>query len=158
MKIFILFAFLLSGCTSMTLRPYQGELKKTFTEPTKLSKQEAYEKTLVWLSKTIKDSNEAIKMKDLQLGRIVAKVTYPCKGLKRPDVVISIDSTDVAFNIDVAAKDKIVKYELEMTGFKRDLGSSIGSAEYFIAEDKGQKEAVEVCFENLKNHLRDSLK
>jgi hypothetical protein len=148
----------LSGCSSMMLKPYQGELKKTFIEETDLKKEESFERSSVWLAKNLGDSNAAIKINDAKNGRLVAKIIYACKGLKRPDVVGGEDSTPVKFDVDIAAKDKKVKYELEMKGFTRDLvHAGLGMVDYVIAEAPGQTEVVNACFENLKKDLKSAL-
>lgn len=156
-NIFILvMASTLVSCASMQLKPFK-DTKATFIEETDRSKSDAFERTAVWLAKNLGDSNSAIKINDTSSGRLVAKITFPCKGLKRPDVIPNIASTDVQFNVDVAFKDKKVKYELEMLGFTRNLGAYGGNQHYFIAEATGQDVAVKNCFDDLKKSLKEAI-
>jgi hypothetical protein len=147
----------LIACAGMEMKKYNGEKKKTYIETITLNKSDAYEKSMVWLAKNLGDSNQAIKVKDKELGRIVARVSYACVGFKRPDLAFGIpDSTDINFNVDVAIKDKKIKYELEILGFNKQV-PRVGNLDMDISDAEGQKEAIESCFISLKKDLYKSL-
>lgn len=79
---------LLVACGSMILKPIDPKhTKKEWVIKTNQPKSVAFAKSLSFLSKYINDSNSAIKMRDQKLGRIIAKVSIPCKNFKRPDYV-----------------------------------------------------------------------
>ncbi len=154
--ILISLALFLSSCAGMKLKKYKGNHKATFIEKTTYKKDQAYEGTMVYLAKHIDNSNYAIRMKDKGAGRIVAKIKYGCKGIKRPDVIVHIESTPMDMNVDVSIRDMKIKYELEITGFKKDVGQ-YGIFDMYIAEAPGQKEAVNNCFKQLKTELFKAL-
>lgn len=59
-----------------------GERAKTYEFTTKIDKKKSFQKISIWSAKTFANSNETVKMKDAELGVLVAKGNLPCKALK----------------------------------------------------------------------------
>lgn len=55
---------------------------KTYNLDTKLDKKMSFQKLVIWSAKTFANSNESIKMKDPEMGVLVAKGNISCKALK----------------------------------------------------------------------------
>jgi len=55
---------------------------KSYEIITKLDKKKSFQKITIWSAKTFTNANEAIKLKDAELGVIVAKGNLPCEALK----------------------------------------------------------------------------
>lgn len=60
----------------------KNQREASFSVETKLDKNKAFQKLLIWSSKAINDSNESIKLKDQENGILIAKVTVDCDVLK----------------------------------------------------------------------------
>ncbi len=136
---------LLIGCANMMMKPMsEKELKTSKVLKHSMSADKAYEKTLIFLTKKLSNSNFSIKMKDKDLGKIILKFSHSCEWLKRPDIVVKVQSTDIFYTGEISFKDKKTKYDVKMESFYRgELGDSQGR--FWIAQDKGQKEAVQKC-------------
>ena len=156
-SLWILSLVCIIGCSSMMLNELPEEKRVTVKIiESKFSKIELFESASSFLAKHIKDSNHAFKIRDKDSGKIIAKVSTECFGLKRPDVITSIDSTPVNITADLSFKDKKVRVEVVMTSFWKS-GIYGTSAEMFIAEDKGQDVIVKMCNEKFINLLEEQL-
>lgn len=158
MKYLCLFATLMViSCGSMTLKPLEKKyLKNDWVIKNNTSKKQAYERSLVFISKYITDSNSAIKVKDKELGRIMAKVIIPCVGFKRPDIINTLKSTDIAYNIDLSFKKGRSKIEIENLGFTKQI-YGYPSMKVFVAQAEGQKEAVAKCMTEIKDIFKKAI-
>lgn len=150
--IVVVSAFLVSSCANMYMKPLNAKKRETSRViKAKKSKKQSFDSALVFLSKSVKNSNHAIKLKDREGGKIVAKINYTCIGLKRPDVVTPISETDVTYTVEVGFKPKKMRVIVVAESFMKGLG--LNAYEQFIAQDKGQNEAVQKC----NNELIDAI-
>lgn len=58
-----------------------AEREKSYSFATKLDKKKAFQKIVVWSAKTFANANETIKLKDAEMGMLVAKGNLSCKAL-----------------------------------------------------------------------------
>ncbi|MBY0316332.1 MAG: DUF4468 domain-containing protein [Bdellovibrionales bacterium] len=149
----------LSGCAAMSLKAVdQKDLIHSYVIENKKSKSENYQSALVFFSKNLVDSNQAIKMQDKESGRIITRMIHVCDDLLRPDVVNITTGkipTEIQYNIETLVKDKKVKLNLEMTGVNaQTLG---GNMQRPIAQAKGQEQAIKKCSDKLKNFILEGL-
>jgi len=121
---------LLSSCAGMMLKPMEQKYLSTTTiQKIDMDKEQAFNSTLSYLAKNIQNSTHAIRLKDKEQGKIIAKIGTNCKGLKRPDVIIHKPNL---------------------------AGVEVGGN--FIAQAKGQDEAVKSCNKQLISDIIKGIK
>lgn len=81
-----------------------GERAKSYDLETKLDKKKSFQKILVWSARTFANSNESIKMKDSEMGMLIAKGNLPCKALKIGNGYA--DNQRVEFTLEMIVDDK----------------------------------------------------
>ncbi len=89
--------------------------QKAYIIETKHKKTKNYNKSLIYLSKSIGDSNSAIKAKDKDEGMVVMKGLVVCDVLKQ----LGAPSMNLEFSLTINSKDKKVRMlfeDLRMTG------------------------------------------
>ena len=103
----MLFTILLSakgfGFGAPDLLP-ASERAKAFVVTTKLDKKKSFQKISVWAAKTFANSNETIKLRDSDMGVIIAKGVIDCKALKLGNGYGQ--NQKLSFTLEVAAANK----------------------------------------------------
>ncbi len=100
----------LSSCTTAQLLP-TDQRQVAFVDQTSVKKAEAYKRALAYLSKTYKDANHAIKVRDESGGQIVADGNVECDAFKGGALDGAIYT--LKFNLDFQAKDNKVRTSFE---------------------------------------------
>ncbi len=156
MKIIFLINLLFVSCATLKEESKENRTYVKIFE-TKNNKNDNFNNTNTFLAKSLNNSNFAIKLSDKDSGKIIAKIKYPCKGLKRPDVVVKINETLVDYTVDISFKDKKIKIETIMEGFTKELGLGYGNMSMFIAQDEGQDVVVRKCNQSLVEDIKQGI-
>ncbi len=77
-KAIILLALYLSSCVTLATRQ-ERTISKVIN--TTVTKEEAYNRALVWFAKNLNNSNWAVQVKDEKTGRIIANIRYTCSNI-----------------------------------------------------------------------------
>lgn len=104
--VLLIAALLAANC--VTLAPPEQRKKEIIREASG-SKQKLWEKAFVFLAKTYNDSNEALKYKDKEAGRIVGQISLSCNAVSQANVAFG-NPPSIKANLDFTSKDN--KYRL----------------------------------------------
>lgn len=137
--------FVLASCAKFV--PYNGPKSKEEIIQTGKSKNAAYDDSLAFLAKYVRNSNDAIKVKEKDTGRIVAKITYSCKLMT---VLNDPFDADVGFDVDLSFKDKRVKSLITLTGYMDGMDPATATMKsYPIYQSEKQPEQIQACLDEL---------
>lgn len=141
--------FLVSCSTGDFKTVDKNSIKFTEIKETKLTKKEAFLRVVSYLSKTLNDSNYAIKLKNEDTGEVVSQISIPCNEMKK-----SLDMFDyrIHYLLTVNTKDNKVKVDLEVIALKA-IGTTM--FESVIAESQVPK--IPLCNQKVLNGLYKSL-
>lgn len=100
----------LAGWGSPTLLP-EKDRKTELSISHTLDQKKAYIKTLIFLSKKFGDANSAIKLKEPDLGLIVAKGNIDCKAMNMGNGFAKEES--ISFDVEFVLENKkaVIKFE-----------------------------------------------
>ncbi len=147
----IILSLLLSSCANfnpfnplVSMKPYQGPTSKEVVVQTGKNKTETFNDTVVFLSKILRDSNDAIKIKDEKAGIISAHMIYPCLG----------DSEfEPRFNVEIGLKEGRAKILVTMTELKNLSPSSRLPASLPLVESEHASKKFPACINGLVTDL-----
>ena len=129
-----------------------GDRSKTYELTTKQDKKKGFAKLSIWAAKTFADSNESIKMKDVDLGVLVVKGNLSCKALKIGNGYG--ENQRLELSIEATIEDK--KLEIKVTDV---LGRANGA--YDDAARPSTKDematAVKECIDPFVNQIKTEL-
>lgn len=125
---------------------------KTYEFVTKLDKKKSFQKITIWSAKTFANSNETIKLKDPELGVLIAKGNISCKALKLGNGYG--ENQIVEFTLEITANDK--KTEVKITDL---IGKSTSAYDDGARPSKKEemdavtKECLDSYIEEIKKEL-----
>ncbi|TGK04029.1 DUF4468 domain-containing protein [Leptospira semungkisensis] len=109
-KNIILLSFLaFISCVSLSPKK---EREVSFISETKIKKDEAYDRALIWFAKNLNNSNWAVQIKDKPNGRIVSNVKYQCNKMDSFGSIVG-DVDYISFSLDVTTKDNKIRVIFE---------------------------------------------
>ncbi|TGK45539.1 DUF4468 domain-containing protein [Leptospira bouyouniensis] len=79
---------------------------------TKVSKDDAYDRALIWFAKNLNNSNWAVQVKDKPNGRIVSNIKLLCPNMSAFQSSIG-NKNYIDFSVDLTLKDKKVRIIFE---------------------------------------------
>lgn len=123
------------GWGAPTILP-EGERIKKYTIKSEKEKKAIYTKLLIYTAKTFTNSSESIKLKDAELGMIIAKGNISCTALKIGNGYG--EDQRLSFTISLEAKDKELEIEISEI-----IGRSIGT--YDDASRPSTKEELDIA-------------
>lgn len=142
--------FILSSCASALKK---DEATNIFIEKTSLSKSQAFNQVLGYLAKTLNDSNEAIKLKDKEAGKIIAKIGVDCNDLR---AFADVTSYVAYYTLEVDVKDKKLRLNIVGESYSQfNINGSIITANSPM--HSGHKDGQKVCAKEIKNKLISSI-
>lgn len=125
---------------------------KTYEVTTKHDKKKGFAKLNIWAAKTFADANESIKMKDAELGVLVAKGNLSCKALKMGNGYG--ENQRVELSLEATVEDKKIEIKIaEILG--RADGAYDDAARPSTKEemDLAVKECVDPFVDQIKSEL-----
>lgn len=129
-----------------------ADRSKTYELTTKHDKKKGFAKLSIWAAKTFADANESIKMKDADLGVLVAKGNLSCKALKVGNGYG--ENQRVELSLEATVEDKKVEIKVaEVLG--RADGAYDDAARPSTKEEMAAavKECVDPFVEQIKSEL-----
>lgn len=148
---FILFPSLVLAWGAPNLLP-TDQRTKTFELTTKLDKKKSFQKISIWAAKTFANSNETIKMKDPEMGILIAKGNISCKALKMGNGFG--ENQRIEFTLEITTDNK--KTEIKISDL---VGRSDGAYDDATRPSKKEemdvaaKECLEPFIEGIKKEL-----
>lgn len=136
----------LTGCASAPLPQEKREIISV--EPTTVSKAQSFNNLMVYLSRSLGDSNAAIKLKDPELGTVVARLGVDCPNIKPALDVMA--TYIVYFNMQADLKDQKARISLEAMDFSR---SAVGRIRAGAITSQGMMDDARPCAEKLKRDI-----
>lgn len=130
----------------------QKDRSKEYSIVTKLDKKKGFQKIVIWSARTFANSNESIKLKDAEMGVLVAKGNLSCEALKIGNGYGKDQRID--FTLEVTIDDKNAEIKIsDLIG--RSEGAYDDSARPSKKEemDAAVKECVDPFVEKIKSEL-----
>lgn len=148
----LLVFLLLTSCATVQEKALPLQ-ERTFVKIDKIdgTAKSNFNGAVTFLSKSMKNSNHAIKVKDFNTGKIVAKINFTCKDYY--DGPMGLVDRDIDFTVDVSFKPKKIKIELVAEGFSLNLGT-YGIKEYPITDKSPTIKCQEVLYREILAGLR----
>lgn len=125
---------------------------KTYELTTKHDKKKGFSKLSIWAAKTFADANQSIKMKDSDLGVLVAKGNLSCKALKIGNGYG--ENQRVEMTVEATVEDKKVEIKIaDVLG--RASGAYDDAARPSTKEEMASaiKECIDPFVEQIKSEL-----
>ncbi|TGM89551.1 DUF4468 domain-containing protein [Leptospira licerasiae] len=149
----IYFSFLaLISCVSLSPK---REREVTFISETKVKKDEAYDRALIWFAKNLNNSNWAVQIKDKANGRIVSNVKYQCDRMASFGSIVG-DIDYISFSLDVTTKDNKVRVIFEDVMHLIENRHRVVSVEGPSDQDE-LKYIEQVCLNHIRNDLMNAV-
>lgn len=130
----------------------ENERTKTYDFASKGDQKSSYKKALVWSAKTFANSNETIKLKDPDLGMIIAKGNLPCEALK----IGSGYAKDqrIEFTLEITAENKKISVKVSDL-----VGRSEGAYDDGARPSKKEEmdDAVKACIDPFVDKIKSEL-
>lgn len=146
MKKLLIPLFILCSCASALKK---DEATNTFIEKTSLSKEQAFNQVIGYLAKNLNDSNEAIKVKDKEAGKIIAKIGVDCNDLR---AFADVTSYVAYYTLEVDVKDKKMRLNIVGDSYSQfNINGSIITANSPM--HSGHKEGQKICAKEIKKKL-----
>lgn len=83
-----------------------AERVKSYSIISKLDKKKAFQKISLWSARTFANSNETIKLRDTEMGALIAKGTIDCNALKLGSGYGQ--NQKISFTLEIGAENKKV--------------------------------------------------
>jgi hypothetical protein len=130
----------------------EDQREKIYKFPTTLDKKKAFTKLAIWTAKTFSNSNEAIKLKDAELGTIVAKGILSCEALKIGNGYAKNQHLD--FTLEITVEDKNAEVKVSNVVGTSDAGYDNGARPSKKEEmDAAAKECLDPYVAKIKKEL-----
>lgn len=120
---------------------------------TKLDKKKSFQKIAVWAAKTFANANDSIKLKDSELGVLIAKGNLPCKALKIGNGYAEDQRIDFTLEISSEAKKTEIKIS-ELVGRADGAYDDAARPSNKAEMEAAKKECLDPFVDQIKKELQ----
>lgn len=150
-KLLIIPLLVFTSCASQLTKQ---DLTFTYVEKTNVSAENGYNLALQYFAKNLKNSNQAIQLKDPKRKKLISQIGIRCDDVKNG--MLDIASYTTYFTVEADFKDNKARFSIK--GDSYTSGNIDGS---LIAVDapfrSHQKDGLKVCADKVKELLLESL-